>query len=159
MDYQIRTASASHVDLIVNHRRRMFVDAGEPDDERMAEISRAFRDWLSGRLADGRYLEWLCMADDQVVGGFGMVVLDWPPGPLHVAPGRGYLLNMYVDPEHRRKGLARRLMRQALEEAKRRGLKLVALHATVAGRPLYESLGFAASNEMHWRDRQGSTVR
>jgi GNAT superfamily N-acetyltransferase len=107
MDYQIRTASAGDADHIVNHRRRMFVDAGEPDNDRMAEISRAFRDWLSGRLGDGRYLGWLCMADDQVVGGLGMVVFDWPPGPLHLAPGRGYLRNMSVDPEHRRKGLAR----------------------------------------------------
>jgi GNAT superfamily N-acetyltransferase len=45
-------------------------------------------------------------------------------------------------PEHRRKGLARRLMEDAIAHAKRDGIRTLKLDATEEGRPLYESLGF-----------------
>jgi len=40
---------------------------------------------------------------------------------------RGYLLNVYVEPEHRRKKLARQLIDQALAEARRQKIRVVAL--------------------------------
>ena len=39
-------------------------------------------------------------------------------------------------------------MRECLAEAKRRRIRVVALHASVKGQPVYEKLGFKTSNEM-----------
>jgi GNAT superfamily N-acetyltransferase len=44
--------------------------------------------------------------------------------------------------------VARGLLKTAIDEARRRGIRVVSLHASEAGRPLYERNGFAASNEM-----------
>ncbi len=44
--------------------------------------------------------------------------------------------------------LARRIVETAVEACRARGLKRVMLHASDAGRPLYESLGFRQTNEM-----------
>ena len=63
---------------------------------------------------------------------------------------RGYILNMYVDPAHRRQGLAKHLVQLCLDESRRRGLRVATLHASDAGRPLYESFGFAPTNEMFY---------
>jgi predicted N-acetyltransferase YhbS len=51
---------------------------------------------------------------------------------------------MLVHPEHRRQGLATRLMRQALDYLQGRAVRCVRLDATPAGYPLYEQLGFVA---------------
>jgi len=49
---------------------------------------------------------------------------------------------MLVHPEHRRRGIGRALMLQALSHLKTTGVGCVRLDATPAGYPLYESLGF-----------------
>jgi GNAT superfamily N-acetyltransferase len=61
---------------------------------------------------------------------------------------RAYLLNFYVDPAFRGHGLAHALLKTAVGEARRRGIKVVSLHASRFGRPLYERNGFEATNEM-----------
>ena len=57
-------------------------------------------------------------------------------------------MNMFVEPEHRRKGLARRLMALCDVEARRRGIAFMTLHATAQGRPLYEQLGWEPTREL-----------
>jgi ribosomal protein S18 acetylase RimI-like enzyme len=55
--------------------------------------------------------------------GLGMMVIDWPPYPTHpTQSARGYILNVFVEPERRGRGLARALMDPAMEEARQRGL-------------------------------------
>jgi len=49
---------------------------------------------------------------------------------------------MLVHPEHRRKGIATRLMKRALEYLKERNVKCAKLDATPAGQPVYTRLGF-----------------
>jgi GNAT superfamily N-acetyltransferase len=47
-----------------------------------------------------------------------------------------------VDPEHRRKGIAKRLMHAALDYLRQTEVETVKLDATQDGRPLYEGIGF-----------------
>jgi ribosomal protein S18 acetylase RimI-like enzyme len=78
-----------------------------------------------------------------------MLILDWPPHPLDPKGGaRAYLLNVFVQPEYRRRGLARGLLELCVTEARRRNIRVVSLHASLEGVPLYEQLSFKASNEM-----------
>ena len=126
----------------------MFVDAGRADNALMAERSAAFREWLLPRLADGRYYGWIIEHDNTTIASLGMMTVDWPPHPLHLEPARGYILNVYTEPAHRRRGLSRRLTNRALAEARKRGLHLLFLHATDQGRLVYEQAGFLAKNEM-----------
>jgi ribosomal protein S18 acetylase RimI-like enzyme len=65
---------------------------------------------------------------------------------------RGYVLNVFVEPEYRRRGLAQALMSECMDEARRRGIRVVALHASKKGQPVYEKLGFTTSNEMLFVD-------
>jgi predicted acetyltransferase len=43
------------------------------------------------------------------------------------------------------------LLALAITEAKERGIKVVTLHASKFGKPLYEQTGFEMSNEMRLR--------
>ena len=67
--------------------------------------------------------------------------LDHPTGC------RAHLMNVYTAPTHRRRGLAKQLVIQLMEEAQARGVTEISLDATAAGRPLYEALGFRANGE------------
>ncbi len=51
---------------------------------------------------------------------------------------------MLVHPEHRRRGIATRLMRRAIEYLQGRGVRCTKLDATPAGLPLYQKLGFVS---------------
>ena len=82
--------------------------------------------------------------------------IDWPPHPFHPGEGRrGYVLNVFVEPAHRRRGVARAMMAAAEAELVRRGLSYAVLHATEAGRPLYEARGWEATAEMAKRLDRG----
>ncbi len=149
--YEIRVATPADAAVITHHRRRMFVDAGRQDNRILDVMAEHFQPWVESRLADGRYLGWLTSADGRVIAGAGLIVLDWPPHPLDPRQDkRGYLLNVYVEPEHRRKRLASHLIDQALAEARKQKIRVVALHSTDAGEPLYESNGFRRTNEMFY---------
>jgi GNAT superfamily N-acetyltransferase len=85
-------------------------------------------------------------------------VIDAPEGGLAACglvnivprlprPGRHSRLAAYVQwvstaPQHHRKGYARAVMDAILAETDKRGIEVVELHATPAGRHLYEELGF-----------------
>jgi ribosomal protein S18 acetylase RimI-like enzyme len=149
--YLIRAATSTDAAVITHHRRRMFVDAGRQDNRVLDVMAEYFKPWVQTRLGDGRYLGWLTSEGDTVVAGAGLIVLDWPPHPLDPRQDkRGYLLNVYVEPEHRRKRLASQLIDQALAECRKQKIRVVALHSTDEGRPLYESNGFRSTNEMFY---------
>jgi GNAT superfamily N-acetyltransferase len=156
--FEMRLATVADAELIGAQRHRMFVDSGQADDERMQTVTAKFVPWVREKLEDGSYIGWLTSEtseDGRVVAGAGMWLMDFPPHWMDAEPVRAYLLNFYVDPAFRGHGLAHALLKTAVGEARRRGIKVVSLHASKFGRPLYERNGFEATNEMILRNRDG----
>lgn len=60
----------------------------------------------------------------------------------------GFVGDVYVDPEFRKKGYARTLTNAVLEWFSDRNIKTIRLLASHNARKLYESLGFKATDEM-----------
>ena len=83
-----------------------------------------------------------------MIGGGGIVISAWPGvlGQLH--PKRAMILNLYVEREYRRRGVAHELMMRMIAWCRDNGFSSVALHASEDGRALYERLGFRPTNEM-----------
>ncbi|WP_375739063.1 GNAT family N-acetyltransferase [Pseudomonas boanensis] len=136
------------LELICVQRETMFLEAGgEPSALRL--MTEHFRPWLRERLLDGRYYGFALMEDEQPVAAIGLMNIDWPPHPSHpTLDQRGYVLNVYVEPGYRRRGLASALMKLAEAEFVQRGLSFAVLHATASGKPVYEGLGWVATSEM-----------
>lgn len=152
---QIREVAPADLELICRHREEMFRDAGS-DERTLVRMTRHFREWLEPRLNDGSYSGFILSVGEQPVAGIGLMLIDWPPHPLHPEQSqRGYILNLFVEPEHRRRGLAVRLMRLAEAEFVRRGVRYEVLHATDKGRPLYRKLGWDSTAEMAKMTRGG----
>jgi GNAT superfamily N-acetyltransferase len=145
---QIRRATAADADIICYQRLRMFVDSALGDESALPPIIARFATWLKPRLADETYLGWIVDEDGQPVGGIGVWLMAYPPNFRDPSGTRAYVMNMYVAPEMRRRGVARQLLDVAVQEARSRSIKVVTLHATKLGRALYERCGFKPTTEM-----------
>jgi GNAT superfamily N-acetyltransferase len=141
-DYRIRRASLADLDALVHHRVAMFTDMGVVVD--VAALDRAFRQWLRAAMPTGDYVAWLCeTAAGEIVAGGGASLLPWPPGPRPAAGTRlAFVYNVYTEPAHRKRGLARSLMEAIHAWCAGQGIAAMALNAATDARHLYESMGY-----------------
>ncbi len=144
----IRRATGDDADTLVAHRRAMFYEMGFRDGAALDAMTAAFRVWLIERMRGEEYLAWVALAEGQIVAGLGLWLMDWPPHMIGPGARRGNILNVYTESAQRRRGIARRLMEVAVRWCRENGIRAVILHASDDGRPLYEQLGFQATNEM-----------
>jgi ribosomal protein S18 acetylase RimI-like enzyme len=136
------------LEIICRHRETMFREAGCSEDV-LSTMTTHFREWLKPRLHDGSYFGFMICDGGAPIAGIGLMLLDWPPHPWHPnTDKRGYVLNVFVEPSYRRRGLARELMALADAAFAQRGVAFMVLHASQLGQPLYESLGWNRTSEM-----------
>ncbi len=149
MEIHIREAGVEDLKHILHHRRAMFEEMGFQDTAVLDGVESLSREYFSKALRIGRYRGWIAEGlNGQIVGGGGIVIADWPgyPGENHAE--RAWILNMYTEPGARRRGVAKRLLEAMIEWCCTKGFRAVSLHASSAGRPLYETMGFQQTNEM-----------
>jgi len=163
-DYTIRRASVADAAIVAEHRLRMFSDMGlVPTQALAAALQAASAPALAARLGDGSYVGWLAVdALGEVLAGAGADLMVLLPrvsedGTRVVRGPVPLVVNVYTAPEWRGRGVARSLMQALMAWAAASGCDRVVLHASDAGRHLYESLGFVATNEMRWSPATGDT--
>jgi ribosomal protein S18 acetylase RimI-like enzyme len=154
--FSIRVADARDIAVLAHHRAAMFRDMGALAPRNEPALEDASVAYLRGAIPGGEYLAWV--AEDTaspraIIGGVGAQLRSIFPRPrpdtddLELGP-EAILLNMYVQPAWRRRGVGRALMTAVLEVLAARGVRRIVLHSSDAGRHLYESMGFVPTNEM-----------
>ncbi|MFC6604013.1 GNAT family N-acetyltransferase [Ectobacillus funiculus] len=88
----------------------------------------------------------MAKANGEAVSGSGIVIFKRPPYLENLNGIEAYILNMYTTPEHRGRGIARKLLESCIEECKNIGVKRVWLHASEDGKRLYQNMGFTFKN-------------
>jgi ribosomal protein S18 acetylase RimI-like enzyme len=145
----IREAATSDAPVLLRHRRLMWWDMGRRDELALGLMERAATEYFSQALRQGSYRGFLAVdSGGKVVGGGGIVISPWPGVLGQLQPKRAMILNLYVEREHRRQGIATALMKRMISWCRENGFRSVALHASEDGRALYERLGFKPTNEM-----------
>jgi GNAT superfamily N-acetyltransferase len=149
----VREASPNDIPEILRQRRRMYEDMHYNDAVALDTMACLSSEYLKTAMADGSFRGWLATVADRVVAGGAVVISPWPAHPYDLQCRRATILNVYTNPEYRRRGIARQLMQAMIDWCKREGFARVTLHASDDGRHLYESLGFEPSNEMRLKLR------
>lgn len=150
MSYILRRATVDDIAELVHHRTAMFCEMGVEGD--YVSMERAFADWLRETIPSEVYRAWVtCDGAGEVVAGCGMVLHVKAPAPQSQLTRSAYVYNVYVEPEHRQRGLARQLMETIHDWCRSNDIHQVSLHASTFGRHLYESMGYEATNEMRIR--------
>jgi len=156
--FAVRLATPADADTVAWHRARMFRDMGDVPPNLFDEFRRKAKVAIEDMLARGEYVGWLASPDgacDNIIGGAGLQLQRSLPRPFSSARGTkvsdgrfGVIINVFTEPEWRRRGVAELLLRQIIEWAQAERVDRIILHASEEGHSLYERLGFVASNEM-----------
>lgn len=151
-----RATTVADLELLVDHRHRMWSEIGNRTEAEIAEHDGRYRVWARSRLRSGELVGWLAESPMGSVVGSGLV---WfrpdqprPQIPTLISP---YILSMYTAPDWRGKGIATRIVRALVAECRTRGHPNVILHASRLGRGVYRRAGFERTWEMrYWIDRR-----
>jgi GNAT superfamily N-acetyltransferase len=144
----LRPVTLADIEIILRHRREMFREMGGHYAELLERFELASRSYFQIALTAGGYYGVFAELRGEVVAGGGIVIVDWPGSPLNFEPKRAWILNVYVEPLERRRGLARLIMEALIDWCRSNGFRSVALHASEDGHQVYEKLGFRGTNEM-----------
>jgi GNAT superfamily N-acetyltransferase len=123
--------------------------AGDASDDLQTASAQFFRD----AMAKGDWYGWVVTSAGSVIAGGVMHLTLMPPrnrpgGGFVNAMLQGLIMNIYVEPDWRRKGVASELMAAILAFGREKGAASVTLHASLKGKPLYEKMGFLPTHEM-----------
>jgi len=148
----LRDAGARDVDLLVRHRREMWKDLGLRKKSVLDEADRVYGKWVKSGFKNRSLLGWIAETNEGVLAGSGCIWLrPAQPRPNLKVQIQPYLLSMYTEPSFRRKGVASRVVKEAIKWCGRNGYSRLALHASRYGRGLYRKYGFTRSWEMRLR--------
>ena len=155
--FRIRRATAQDAEVIAWHRARMFQDMGDVAGDAFEILRAKARTRLTEWLDSGDYVGWLATSADEsatVVAGAGIHLHSIIPRPLDrstISEDRqGTIVNVFTEPEWRRRGIASLLLKEIITWSKNEHLDRLLLHASDDGRSVYERLGFIAGNEMRF---------
>jgi GNAT superfamily N-acetyltransferase len=160
--FKIRLATCADLDVISEHRARMFSDM----EELPAELFKSFRaqskDKLDRMFERNEYIGWLATPAEEpekIIAGAGVALREVAPHPqadangkIEIISGRQAIIqNVFTEPEWRRCGLGTLLMNEIIQWSQKTGIDSLVLHASNEGRSLYEKLGFTPTTEMRFR--------
>lgn len=142
---EYRVATGEDMELLMSSRLEMLrVVNGLPEDgefdNQLVQESRVY-------FARGDQITILALERGQAIGCATLCYIRLMPTFSHPTGKRAHLMNVYTRESHRRQGIAARMVEMLVQEARGRGVTEISLDATESGRPLYEKMGFAASEE------------
>ena len=143
MSIEYTMAGPDRLELLVATRIEVLRAANQLDEG--ADTSRVegeSRAYYRRALTDGSHTACLAFEGDVFVGAGGVSYFQVMPTWHNPTGWKAYIMNMYVRPEHRRRGIATALLDRLVADARRRGILAISLEATEMGRPLYERYGF-----------------
>ena len=144
----IREGTLADIPTITGHRRRMCEDMNYTDGGALSTMVTVTANYLKKAIPEGSFRSWLACDKGEVVAGGAVVIVSWPAHAYDLECRRATILNVYTNPDYRRRGIARQILQTMIAWCKQEGFARVTLHASEHGRHLYETLGFEPSNEM-----------
>ena len=142
--FTIRRATPDDIDTLVELRLKMQreIVAGEMEVDWTA-VQEACRQYFAVTLPTEQFVVFVAQAEGRIIATSGLSFVSRPPSGTSYSQSEGYVTNMYAVPAWRGRGVATALLNATMEHAKHQGARLVYLHTSDAGRPVYEKLGFA----------------
>ena len=121
----------------------------------MTNIKYESKKYYIKSLKEKTHTAYLVFDGDNFIGTGGVSYFSVMPTYHNSSGEKAYIMNMYVKPEYRRKGVATNTLKLLIEDAKSKGITSISLEATKMGKTLYEKCGFTLMlNEMELLDKE-----
>ena len=136
--------------LIAEHFYQLWLDNEVSPDSIDADWQQKTRDFIDEARRNLAFQAYLASIGDRVVGSVScQIFAGLYPMPFQPDFRKyGYIWNVYVEPDYRRRGIATKLTKKAIAHLHSLDCTHAILHASVHGKPVYEKLGFVPKNEM-----------
>lgn len=146
---QILRLDTDHLPTVLDFRYAMMSECGGShllaDDWRevTAEIYRTM-------YAKGTGAHFGALDEGRVVATAGCLIKDEFPAPALKDRRLGWIMDVYVQPHYRRRGLSETLTKQCMDWLREQGITWIKLSASQQARDykLYDKLGFTRTSEM-----------
>lgn len=140
---EFRLATLEDLELIIQLRLQLLKDEGQ---EASSTIEDQLKVFFRNQFASSQYVQWFVEQDNEVMATGAIQFIAFPPSYFNPTGIRGYIANMYTLPDHRNKGIAKKLLQQLEAEAKERNVKHLFLITSDMGKPLYKKYGFTEND-------------
>jgi GNAT superfamily N-acetyltransferase len=144
----VAAVSPDEIETGVRFRHAMKVELAMSVDGLRPDWAARETAYFVKRTPEGGAQWYLAQVGGRFVGSACAFVDDSWFATLLQRPHLGWIIGVYVLPEYRRRGIARALTEAAVTWLRHAGCNHVKLHASPFGRGIYESMGFALTNEM-----------
>jgi len=111
----------------------------EDDDSLDESLSAYFNDSLN----DGSLIAWVAEEENLIVSAVCLSICSLVPRFDNPSGKVAYMTNVYTVPNHRRMGIASRLIHKASDDAAAQGVKKILLHSSDEAASFYKNLGFS----------------
>ena len=148
MELTYKKATIEDIDLLTETRIKVLRAANQlSDKEDMKEVEKESYHYYQKALLDGSHIAYLVFDENRFVGAGGVSFFQVMPTYHNPNGNKAYIMNMYTNPEYRRRGIAYKTLDMLIRDTKSKGITAISLEATEMGRPLYEKYGFVKMND------------
>jgi ribosomal protein S18 acetylase RimI-like enzyme len=151
VSYALRRATPGDAALLAQHRASVWHEVGDWDEALLAPQIPIWTAWFRDALEADTYVSFVAEEDGAAIASGSLLIQVAIPRPGFASDREGRVQSVYVVPAARQRGVANALMDAILEYARSARLIRLTLHPSDEARGLYESLGFAALDEMGLR--------
>lgn len=145
---EFRKAGPDDIEMLVEMRAEVLRDVFSlPAGYDMSAIRSESRKYYMESLADGSHTACLAYDGHHVAGCGAICFYRVMPSVLNAGGLCAQIMNMYMRPEYRRRGVASRILRILVDEAAARGVERINLETTEAGREVYRRFGFTQQKD------------
>ena len=148
--WTIRECLQDEWPVFAAHVRAMWLEIGAPPHQIKPSWQEEVFQFMGAAAEIGHFRGYVAVREGRIVGSAGGQIFAGLSPNLLEPDYRlmGYVWGVYVRPEHRGLGIASALTRTLTEYLFSLGCSQVRLHASPAGQPVYEKIGFLPSTEM-----------
>ena len=139
MDVRIRKATIDDIDELIRLRKRQLQDEGQKPD---TDMDKSLYQYFYRKMTGGELIEYIAEAEGRIIASAAVIFMEYPPSFVNPAGMTGYVANVYTEDSFRGQGIAGRLLEKVEQEAKKRGITRVLLHASKMGVKAYKKAGY-----------------
>jgi predicted acetyltransferase len=140
------------LDLFIKLRLDFFNDSRKIMDETEKDkIKASLKNYFIRHIEDNEFIGIVCECNGKVISTAYLVIDEWPANRNFPNGKIGTLLNVYTYPEYRRNGVATKVIKKIIEEAKKQDVSIINLSATKDGENVYRKIGFTEPEDKSMR--------
>ena len=139
MDIRYKKLTEKELNTFIHMRINQLREEGAKEE---MDLVPALKEYYTRHMADGTFVSWLAIDEENIIGTSGMSFVEKPPYFGCPSGKIGLLSSMFTDPEYRRRGIAKELLSRVIDDAREYGCGTIQITASDMGVKLYTDFGF-----------------